>query len=496
MQATTRSNIRFAKPLGCIVCVILMMLAVAVTPAVAQDDGEIIADIAAFMLDWQVWLWRMGETAPVQLTDFADEWRVGSITVSPDGYWITFLAHTPLAEPRQYPGYERDTLWLYDVAAGDLLRIDGLPEPQDSAEAGRYMLGAPQFAPDGGSLMWLEVDWEAQSQLIFYDLVQRTRRSIPSVASWGYQDGGDVALPYLLWGGGGLLNTVGTFREGSEHLFVEVIDPITASKQVFDLWQEAMGHDQYPRDITWAYASAEAATAQVIAFRQGDAWYALDPVESIITRYAGAPTTTQAGFTVLKRTETREDTTTYTVRSLATASGEPVVLPEWSTGYTVSTGGSGVLFVGPEAIGVLEADGIRLFELPPDPDPEDADRRFGSPAGADEQVRFVDVEALETSSIPFETVTACFLPPRLEIGQSAVVVPGAGANVLREEAGLDGAEIGSIPEGAQVIVLDGSVCRDGYRWWQVDYDGQIGWTAEGDPQTGDYWLEAVQEDGD
>ncbi len=468
-------------------------------PAAAQQNGGVTADIAAFMLDWQVWLWRMGETAPVQVTDFADEWRANGISVSPDGRWITFVAHKSLQEPRQYPGYDRDTLWLYDVAAGELLRIDGLPEPQDSAAAGRFMLTTPQFAPDGSSVLWLEVDWEVGSRLNFYDPVQRTRRSIPSVASWGYQDGGDVALPYLRWGGGGLLNTVSSIVEGSAsaslHLFVEVIDPLTASKQVFDLWQEAMGADQYPRDITWAYASAEAATAQVIAFQQGDAWFALDPVESTITRYAGAPTTTQAGFTVLKRTVTREDTTTYTVRSLAAASGEPVILPEWSTGFAVSTGGSGVLFVGPEAIGVLEAGGTRLFDLPPDPDPEDADRRFGSPAGADEQVRFVDVAALETSSIPFETVRACFLPPRLQIGQTAVVVPGAGANVLRAEPGLTSAEIGSIPEGERVTIVEGSLCRDGYHWWQVDYNGQTGWTAEGDPQTGEYWLEAVSEDG-
>lgn len=374
-----------------------------VTPGAAQQNNAVVADIAAFMLDWQVWLWRMGEAAPVQVTDFADEWRVGSISVSPDGRYIAFQAYASLEEPRQYPGYTLDTLWLYDVTTENLLQIDALDPTQAGYTAGRYILSAPRFAPDSSELFWLEVDWETDSRMIFYDLQQQTRRSLPSVANWGYQDGGDVALPYLQWGDGGLLNTVGSIVEAEEvsfHQFIEVIDPFTADKQVFDVWQEDMGDDQQVRDVMWAYASAEAITAQVIAFQRGADWYTLDPADATITRYSGAPTTTLPNFTVIKDTQTRDDSTTFTVRSLATPSGEPVALPAWITGFAVSTGGAGVLFLGPEAIGMWQAGSTHLFNLPPDPDPADNDPRFGNPAGAEEQVRFVNVEPLESSVLP------------------------------------------------------------------------------------------------
>ena len=38
-------------------------------------------------------------------------------------------------------------------------------------------------------------------------------------------------------------------------------------------------------------------------------------------------------------------------------------------------------------------------------------------------------------------------------------------------------------------MIDGPVCNEGYAWWQVDYEGAIGWTAEGDGTT--YWTEPL-----
>ncbi|MBC8170782.1 MAG: SH3 domain-containing protein [Anaerolineae bacterium] len=79
------------------------------------------------------------------------------------------------------------------------------------------------------------------------------------------------------------------------------------------------------------------------------------------------------------------------------------------------------------------------------------------------------------------------LPPRLAAGGSGQVIPDQGANRLRSEPSLNGEVVGEIPAGASFTVLSEPVCADGYLWWQVDYNGLIGWTAEGEGDT--YWLQ-------
>ncbi|MCA9904420.1 MAG: hypothetical protein KC547_11225 [Anaerolineae bacterium] len=79
--------------------------------------------------------------------------------------------------------------------------------------------------------------------------------------------------------------------------------------------------------------------------------------------------------------------------------------------------------------------------------------------------------------------------PRLQVGTDARVLPGLGANNLREEPIADAARVGSIPEGEIFHVIGGPICRSGHVWWQVEYQGVSGWTAEG--EGGAYWLAPV-----
>jgi len=64
-------------------------------------------------------------------------------------------------------------------------------------------------------------------------------------------------------------------------------------------------------------------------------------------------------------------------------------------------------------------------------------------------------------------------------------------NNLRDAPTVNGERLGSIPAGDIFTVLDGPQCVDGYRWWQVDYVGEVGWTAEGSTQSGVFWVEPL-----
>ena len=53
-------------------------------------------------------------------------------------------------------------------------------------------------------------------------------------------------------------------------------------------------------------------------------------------------------------------------------------------------------------------------------------------------------------------------------------------------------ELDLIPPGSPFEVLDGPVCNQNFAWFQVNYDGLVGWTAEANAV--EYWLEPIDSD--
>ncbi|MFP4321579.1 MAG: hypothetical protein ACLFTK_03925 [Anaerolineales bacterium] len=82
-----------------------------------------------------------------------------------------------------------------------------------------------------------------------------------------------------------------------------------------------------------------------------------------------------------------------------------------------------------------------------------------------------------------------FMPSRLRPNMTAQVTPGP-ANNFRDGPSLNANSIGRLPGEAVFFVLDGPVCADGMAWWQVDYQGTVGWTSEGQGNT--YWLQPLE----
>jgi hypothetical protein len=74
---------------------------------------------------------------------------------------------------------------------------------------------------------------------------------------------------------------------------------------------------------------------------------------------------------------------------------------------------------------------------------------------------------------------------RLRLGIRGVVSDET-ANRVRNAPSINAAEVTSIPSQAEFDVLAGPACAEGYVWWQVNYNGVVGWTVEG--ADGGYWL--------
>lgn len=83
------------------------------------------------------------------------------------------------------------------------------------------------------------------------------------------------------------------------------------------------------------------------------------------------------------------------------------------------------------------------------------------------------------------------LASRLLVGELARVTLTGGANRLRSHTTTESELVDTIPEGGSFRVLEGPVCNDDFAWYRVDYNGNVGWTAEGDEN--EYWLELIPE---
>lgn len=80
-------------------------------------------------------------------------------------------------------------------------------------------------------------------------------------------------------------------------------------------------------------------------------------------------------------------------------------------------------------------------------------------------------------------------PSRLQVGQQAFVESGGVANRLRDMPGVNqGLVIDQMRPGESFIIINGPECDPDQflRWWKVNYNGTLGWTAEGEGE--EYYL--------
>jgi hypothetical protein len=79
---------------------------------------------------------------------------------------------------------------------------------------------------------------------------------------------------------------------------------------------------------------------------------------------------------------------------------------------------------------------------------------------------------------------------RLAPEMQAQVVSGNDPNRVRIAPATSAEQIGTINPLQPFEILAGPSCSEGYVWWQVSLDGQVGWTAEG-VAPDEYYLEPV-----
>jgi len=465
---------------------VVLLLFVIVRTGFAQDNAPVILQSLNNLLALDS---DSGITTP--LTDFVSPAGAGFATISPDGTAIVYIIVPPnVVETLQRVGgigggALPSDIWQIDIASGIASPVATQP-----ADASFFVDGVPDkgiarslptWSPDGTRMAWTEMLYpEDINQLIVYDLTTGESAivvdNIPPSA-------GVPAPPDIRWGEPGILVRWTQFIDGGfmqDQLLLYAPDGTPLSTIPIGT------QSQFPLTYIWLYD----VNTPVIGVLFNDLrWITIDPLSGTIQALDG---------------------TLELYSLLAGGASMRVRLIEWSeSDYTWGIYTAGEQEIGRFSQNVFNPD---AFSIAPDgsavavaPSMLDAnvlpDTVFiyrengdinGYPIGERghynvAQVVWGPTAWLVSRSGDVSAPLSCnALPPRLAVGGRGQVLPGE-PNNLRSTPSLAGRVLGIIPGGMQFLVNGGPECGDGFTWWLVDYNGVVGWTAEGDGT--EYWVE-------
>ncbi|MBN1563391.1 MAG: SH3 domain-containing protein [Anaerolineae bacterium] len=464
-----------------------------ISTAYAQSDVSLI-----FLKDGDLWQWN--GSVVTQLTTWGYNERP---VLSPDGSRIAYnswaiLVVEAIAQGKQVAGFIPSNIWLLDPVNGNATRAADQPADasfwQDGVTDKVIMRGDPAWSPDSSQIAWAELVLpETQYRLVTYNVVNGAQTVIVPQLPYPWADGGFFDIPDVTWGSQGIAVDVvaanAVTGDFEEHLYLYT----PTGSLVHD---SVIGGSATEWPFTKAWTTYNGAAYFGLTYPSGKR-YVLDPATgdqqpmsaipelySVATPSGSisafvAPNSDAAGnidkywtVTYPDRTQTQALEFSGTPESIAIAP-DGQALAYVSDAVYVWSNGSVTAIPGTQGIGSSWGVGVVW-------------------GANDWRIRADSIPAGSGGASGLGGGIACSPAPRLTLGTAGQVLPGL-PNVIRTQPrrGSDSVIIGEIPGGGVFGVENGPVCGpEGRYWWQVDYQGIKGWTAEG--QSGVYWLQPYQ----
>ncbi len=416
------------------------------------------------LIKGDLWSWNEGDTAVRQITHWGHNYRP---VISPDGKHVAYLA---LSEEEVnglgHSGQSRTDVWALDIASGEITKLDS-----DSTHLNVV------WSPDGSKLAWTE--YTDTPIAVAYDFQSnKTYTVIKDLPLQGFYD-----EPAIDWGDFGFLILNDEWIYGFENFqFYDMNGKLMATLPLAD--------DGFEWNF-WEHVHYQG--QERLALLSDWQWYLFDPhtTESqgvFDTLQAYSPTQPDTIFDIMPGRLQDPPTGGFTIQQ-SQITGDPVNIGDSPENFAISPDGQAIAYRTYDNL-TLKYDGgvavVRNGHITKIP--------IGAGGDTDAFAWGVAWGAVAWRVKPGTTASSrnglgCLgaLPPRLEFGGSGRVIPGNGANNLRDSASQNGLKVGEIPENGVFTIKGGPVCAEGISWWKVEYQDLVGWTAES--QDGNYFLE-------
>jgi hypothetical protein len=459
-----------------LLCIVVLILA-AIGAVGAQSDTPLVV-----LMDGDFWTWDDTTGALNRLTSWGYNHEP---SISPDGTLIAYMSYAEMTAEAiereggiaggELPG----NIWVMDIRTGEATRLVDQPEGASFFTEGvpdlAVIRGKPVWSPDGSMMAWSEFTYpqtEPMNQRVMvYDFATGTAETLTDAVP---PQGGVPAPVQLLWGENGItvLSYAQNMQTGMQDLSYLTYD--LQGNLVMEL-AAPVSNNRFVTETVLV----EVAGRQVLGLRYNTGeWELLDPITGVLE-------TVPAPLEMVS----------------ALAPDQSLMLSPLST--------DSVQIFDAEGHFLDQFDSVRYATLSPDGQAigYELDALGGGPTvwrngeitlmpvGETQYAwtavwgptlwRVPDTSTPVVQPPPSDFACAGALTPRLVIGGFAVVLPGSPNNV-RASASTSGALVGTIPAGGVFEITGGPACGDGIVWWQVNYNGVIGWTAEG---TDAYFVE-------
>jgi hypothetical protein len=376
-------------------------------------------------------------------------------------------------------------IWLCDVQASTLSRIYTQPGYDDpftgDLPAVNEIISRPVWSPDGTQMAWSKLVYpDERYAVVIYDLastsMQETQVDLPP--SFGIP-----APPDIAWTDAGILLNVYGFNEVTflNEETIYIFDPaqnsiinqyvLNAVGEVDDFIMRRLLIDNGTR-FALRYASAGWKVVDVLTG-------ASDPELSGVPLLSAAGAAN--GYTLLFDMDESYNDNWQIVGATDEAGRARVLAGYPARRIAVAPDGSAVAYA--DSTLKLLRDNIIVEVANSDGFADDVAAQviWGVPAWS------FSGEATVAEAAP--TICEGTQVSRLQRDQLARVLTPTIPNNVRDNPSVSGTLVGQIPGGESFVVLAGPVCADGYAWFQVDFNGLVGWTVEGSATA--YFLEPV-----